>query len=441
MSSADALGIVVEEGETRPQATPAEDRNTTRATYRSAFVLRCLDVALNSSLLIAQQIQFGPTWGDACDYPIKIWATVWISSSTIRAFIMAASGWRLLAGRPLLKPLAILQFLFEVFGFAWFLYGIHCLFVNRPNGEWCNIVSKRWALAGWIFQAICFFLPCALVCLCVPCLLCCLRVPWIRRRLLPLLFTAGPPSTNQTPTPEEILAQLNPTTFRRAVAADALDFDPAEQATSPTAAPPQDDHMAKSLLTSSLPGPFGAVAQMMVRLNSQAEAASGNVSNPVARAATVSRTDQSEAALTAPGHDDLGHGAHHSVPPLKTRHLGVTHTPASQHIELIPESDRALPYQTNSSPAHPLGASSPAVPSSDAALPILTCPICVTEFAGDDEILQLPCDPRRHVFHLSCIQEWLKKSQHCPMCRKNIVELIHQKNAEDEATREGEDPV
>eukprot|EP01055_Gregarina_sp_Pseudo9_P000657 Gregarina_sp_Pseudo_9__656@NODE_1416_length_1619_cov_28_606962_g1314_i0_p1_GENE_NODE_1416_length_1619_cov_28_606962_g1314_i0NODE_1416_length_1619_cov_28_606962_g1314_i0_p1_ORF_typecomplete_len400_score141_26zfRING_2/PF13639_6/2_3e14zfANAPC11/PF12861_7/4_8e07zfrbx1/PF12678_7/1e06zfC3HC4_3/PF13920_6/2_4e02zfC3HC4_3/PF13920_6/7_2e07zfC3HC4_2/PF13923_6/1_1e06zfC3HC4/PF00097_25/1_1e05zfRING_5/PF14634_6/2e05zfRING_11/PF17123_5/2_9e03zfRING_11/PF17123_5/8_4e05Ubox/PF04564_15/0_0015Zn_ribbon_17/PF17120_ len=399
MSSADALGIVIEEGQT--EAAPA---HPARSTYRSAFVLRCLDVVVNLALLTAQQVQFAPTWEQSCDYPIKIWATVWISSSSVRALIMAFSGWRLMSGRSMLKSLAVLQFVFEVFGFAWFLYGINSLFVNRPGGGWCNVYSKRWALAGWIFQAICFFLPCALVCLCVPCLLCCLRVPWIRHRLLPLLFTAGPPSTNQTPTPEDILAQLKPTTFREAVAAKALDFDLPETA-SPAA---QDESVARSLLTSTLPGPFGAVAQMMVRLNSQAETAA-NPARLASNALPLRDAVSSDVPFSVPHPEpDPRHPLVKSVPHLQSRL-----TPP--HIELTEENRET-----------------------ETPLPVLTCPICVTEFAADDLILQLPCDPRRHVYHVSCIQEWLKKSQHCPMCRQNIVELIHNK---DDATREDAAPV
>lgn len=430
MSSNDALGIVIEEGRTQPQPQQTTG-DTAHATYHSAFVLRCADVLVNLVLLTVQQVQFGPTWDQSCDYPIKIWATVWLSSSSIRAIIMAISGWRILSGRPMLKSLAILQFLFEVFGFAWFLYGINALFVNRPDGTWCNVTSKRWALAGWIFQAICFFLPCALVCLCVPCVLCCLRVPWIRRRILPLLFTAGPPSTNQTPTPDEIMAQLHPTTFGQAVAAKGLDFDPPDHPGDTigtvSAQGPQDESMARSLLSSTLPGPFGAMAQMMVRLNSQTDGSAGISHQPSSRAPNqlnVPRADAvtSEVPISVPHPDAEAPSRQYqnltkSVPHIQSR-------PTAHNIELEDSRER-------------LGTATS--PHTAESLPVLTCPICVTEFVADDYILQLPCDPRRHVFHVSCIQEWLKKSQHCPMCRQNIVDLIKNKNSEDEATREGDD--
>ncbi|EZG55248.1 RING finger protein [Gregarina niphandrodes] len=66
--------------------------------------------------------------------------------------------------------------------------------------------------------------------------------------------------------------------------------------------------------------------------------------------------------------------------------------------------------------------------STTAAQPTATgaCAICVADFEPDDQVLQLPCDPRKHVFHSSCVQEWLQRSQQCPMCRVNIVQAVDQ---------------
>eukprot|EP01053_Blabericola_migrator_P003644 Blabericola_migrator_1__3643@NODE_2091_length_3291_cov_110_778226_g1325_i0_p1_GENE_NODE_2091_length_3291_cov_110_778226_g1325_i0NODE_2091_length_3291_cov_110_778226_g1325_i0_p1_ORF_typecomplete_len416_score45_63zfRING_2/PF13639_6/8_8e15zfC3HC4_2/PF13923_6/1_3e08zfrbx1/PF12678_7/2e03zfrbx1/PF12678_7/8_4e07zfC3HC4_3/PF13920_6/88zfC3HC4_3/PF13920_6/3_2e08zfRING_5/PF14634_6/1_4e07zfANAPC11/PF12861_7/2e07zfC3HC4/PF00097_25/9_8e07zfRING_11/PF17123_5/6_9e03zfRING_11/PF17123_5/1_1e06ProkRING_4/PF14447_6 len=411
MSSADALGIVIEESRddptTQPQE-PAEDAYT-RTVLTSAFTLRCLDLLLNVSLLIAQQIQFSPTWGQSCDYPIKIWATVWISNATIRSIIMLINGLRVLNRRPIIKGFKMLQLLLEVLSLAWFLYGIDCIFAKKSTGRWCNVVSKRWALAGWIIQAVLILLPCAMVCVCVPFLLCLLRVPWIRERVLPLILTVGgPASTNQISTPEEIINKLKRTTFQHAVDAREIDFDPADGPV-PTAAT---DDMARNLL--GLPG--YAISQVMARFNSQGgEGRSGGIpvsTHSLGRGGLAS--DHVGGGLTPSGVEHTAVGGY-SVPPIKS-----SASVGQSRIEMsgTPGTIGELPH-TGYSP-----------------LPTLTCPICVTEFAGSDEIILLPCDPRRHVFHTSCILEWLRKSQHCPMCRKNIVELLGDRTA-DEATREG----
>ncbi|CAK4648307.1 hypothetical protein LEN26_005998 [Aphanomyces euteiches] len=46
------------------------------------------------------------------------------------------------------------------------------------------------------------------------------------------------------------------------------------------------------------------------------------------------------------------------------------------------------------------------------------CPICLIEYASDDELRQLPC---MHRYHPPCIDEWLKKNQTCPMCKRDVT--------------------
>lgn len=48
----------------------------------------------------------------------------------------------------------------------------------------------------------------------------------------------------------------------------------------------------------------------------------------------------------------------------------------------------------------------------------LSCPICLMDFASEDEIRILPC---KHYFHDQCIGEWLGMNSTCPSCRKNIL--------------------
>ncbi|XP_032831593.2 uncharacterized protein LOC116954891 [Petromyzon marinus] len=47
------------------------------------------------------------------------------------------------------------------------------------------------------------------------------------------------------------------------------------------------------------------------------------------------------------------------------------------------------------------------------------CTICCSEFVRTDQATTLPC---RHLFHTSCIEQWLKKSATCPVCRYHLVE-------------------
>jgi hypothetical protein len=44
------------------------------------------------------------------------------------------------------------------------------------------------------------------------------------------------------------------------------------------------------------------------------------------------------------------------------------------------------------------------------------CPICLTEFSAEDELVCLPC-AGQHKAHWECLQPWLKSAQTCPTCR------------------------
>ncbi|TMW55943.1 hypothetical protein Poli38472_008591 [Pythium oligandrum] len=50
------------------------------------------------------------------------------------------------------------------------------------------------------------------------------------------------------------------------------------------------------------------------------------------------------------------------------------------------------------------------------------CPICLIEFEEDEDVRNLPC---KHIFHVACIDEWLKRNTTCPMCKNNLdVEVV-----------------
>ncbi|KAJ3260132.1 hypothetical protein HK103_001208 [Boothiomyces macroporosus] len=47
------------------------------------------------------------------------------------------------------------------------------------------------------------------------------------------------------------------------------------------------------------------------------------------------------------------------------------------------------------------------------------CPVCQDDYQIDEELISLPC---KHIFHPSCIVNWLKLNGTCPVCRFSLVE-------------------
>lgn len=45
------------------------------------------------------------------------------------------------------------------------------------------------------------------------------------------------------------------------------------------------------------------------------------------------------------------------------------------------------------------------------------CVICIEEFAENDELKILFCT---HRFHASCLDNWLKNSIRCPICKRDV---------------------
>lgn len=51
------------------------------------------------------------------------------------------------------------------------------------------------------------------------------------------------------------------------------------------------------------------------------------------------------------------------------------------------------------------------------------CPICWSDFRRREMVTTLICD-EKHVFHTSCIEEWIRKGHNsCPLCRLPIANL------------------
>lgn len=49
------------------------------------------------------------------------------------------------------------------------------------------------------------------------------------------------------------------------------------------------------------------------------------------------------------------------------------------------------------------------------------CVVCLSPLVKHEKILELPC---KHVYHLNCAEEWLKRSIICPICKKDLGELV-----------------
>jgi hypothetical protein len=45
------------------------------------------------------------------------------------------------------------------------------------------------------------------------------------------------------------------------------------------------------------------------------------------------------------------------------------------------------------------------------------CTICISRFHLNEKITEMECT---HIFHTSCISEWVKYKSDCPVCRKSI---------------------
>lgn len=50
---------------------------------------------------------------------------------------------------------------------------------------------------------------------------------------------------------------------------------------------------------------------------------------------------------------------------------------------------------------------------------VQVCCICLAKYADDDELRELPCT---HVFHVECVDKWLKINASCPLCKNEVGE-------------------
>ncbi|KAG8053193.1 hypothetical protein GUJ93_ZPchr0001g29666 [Zizania palustris] len=50
------------------------------------------------------------------------------------------------------------------------------------------------------------------------------------------------------------------------------------------------------------------------------------------------------------------------------------------------------------------------------------CCICLSEFSNNEDLRELPCN---HVFHLECVDKWLKINALCPLCKADLGGSTH----------------
>ena len=65
----------------------------------------------------------------------------------------------------------------------------------------------------------------------------------------------------------------------------------------------------------------------------------------------------------------------------------------------------------------------------------LACSICQEEFQLDDKVIELPCNPHKHYFHIknkNCdgVLPWLSTNNTCPMCRCEFPKAEVQENSD-----------
>lgn len=58
-----------------------------------------------------------------------------------------------------------------------------------------------------------------------------------------------------------------------------------------------------------------------------------------------------------------------------------------------------------------------------------TCPICLEDYEGGDDICWSTNKKCHHAFHLDCMSEWLMNNHDCPLCREDYLDSISEASA------------
>lgn len=73
----------------------------------------------------------------------------------------------------------------------------------------------------------------------------------------------------------------------------------------------------------------------------------------------------------------------------------------------------------------------------------LSCSICQEGFELNDKVIELPCEPQKHYFHIkndNCdgVLPWLSENNTCPMCRFKFPKSTKENNETNETNNETE---
>ena len=49
-----------------------------------------------------------------------------------------------------------------------------------------------------------------------------------------------------------------------------------------------------------------------------------------------------------------------------------------------------------------------------------TCAICLCQMQDGDTVGDIPC---KHLFHKGCLKSWLTRSNRCPLCQKDVLQI------------------
>jgi hypothetical protein len=71
----------------------------------------------------------------------------------------------------------------------------------------------------------------------------------------------------------------------------------------------------------------------------------------------------------------------------------------------------------------------------------LSCSICQEGFELNDKVIELPCEPQKHYFHIkndNCdgVLPWLSENNTCPMCRFKFPKSMEENNETNETNNE-----
>lgn len=71
----------------------------------------------------------------------------------------------------------------------------------------------------------------------------------------------------------------------------------------------------------------------------------------------------------------------------------------------------------------------------------LSCSICQDSFKLNDKVIELPCEPQKHYFHIkndNCdgILPWLSENNTCPMCRFEFPKSMEENDGEENITQD-----